>query len=1243
MPRFDPIQESFIAGEISPRLKGRVSLDLYKAGLQKCENLLVYPHGGVSRRGGFRYVVEVKDSTKTTIVQKFNYKNEYQYVFEFGHNYIRIFRNQVAVSELLIDGELENWTGDLPDNWNAIEDGASTITNENAIVHGGSNSCKATVDGSGSRVGLQQAVAFVNGNTYKITLWLYGNGTNGVRIGDDISFLGGLDKNVNPPVGWTEYTFEWIANAQSADIVIQSETTDEVSWSFYIDDVSIGNGSPYEIVTTYTESEVQDLRFAQDDEKLYIVHKNHLPAELVRTAHNNWTLQDIAFSNRGVATIDNIIEPSPAWGTQVSAADINWYDVCWSPELSLFVAVANSGVNNRVMTSPDGITWTSRIVSNDSWRSVCWSPELTLFVAVGHGVTNRVMTSSNGINWTNRSATANEWNSVCWSSELAIFCAVAESGTADRAMTSPDGINWTARTTSNFLYTSVCWSPDLTLFCAVAADGTQVMTSPNGTAWTNRAQAQNNQWRSICWSSDLTLFVAVSLNGTNRVQTSPDGTNWTVRTHAEDNQWQSVAWSPEFSLFMAVANDGTNRSMYSSNGTSWSTLVTAAQNSWLALCWSPELNRFCAVAASGTDDRVMTYQGGATNGTYTEVALIGGTGSGVLVTIVVSSNAIQSITPTTPGLLYEIDDTLTIVAIDIGSTGDYTCDVATLTSDPPSAWGAANYPTLVWFFEQRFWFASTPDEPNWVWGSKSNDYFNLYLGTGLDNEGIALSIKYATKLLWAIDGDIAIIFGAHNGNFKLASNSLNESLTPSNIRPTQITGYNCAFVPSVRIDADILFIQRGLRKVRKLQYDWQTNSYKAIPINIVSEHITESGITDIAYSNEPDSIFWAIRTDGVLIAMTYDPDNNIFGWHRHPIGGTDTEVQSITNIDGAIDESKDELWAVIERTIDDSTVKYIEFLVPEGLSPEDNQEDAFFVESGVTKESKDELVINGNFDSDITGWTPLNESVLASVAGGKSGNCLRVTGDGYQNPGADQGIDTIAETSYRFRGYIKAGTEATYQIEFYDVTNNASIWKSDPLEELVGDWSTYLEHDFITPVGCVSIRIFLQHVSGVGEAKTIFFDSISLKKIFTTFDGLDHLEGETVAVFADGLIQANKTVSSGEITIEAANKAHAGIPYTSILETLPLEGGNPIGTAQAKIKRISKVVLRLYKSLKFTIGDLLGSASEIVTLDTTLYTGDSEELAFHGTHETGGQLKIEISDPVPFTLLAIIPKARTGE
>ena len=52
MARSAPSLSSFVAGEISPRLEGRTELDKYRAGLSELLNMIVHPHGGVSRRPG---------------------------------------------------------------------------------------------------------------------------------------------------------------------------------------------------------------------------------------------------------------------------------------------------------------------------------------------------------------------------------------------------------------------------------------------------------------------------------------------------------------------------------------------------------------------------------------------------------------------------------------------------------------------------------------------------------------------------------------------------------------------------------------------------------------------------------------------------------------------------------------------------------------------------------------------------------------------------------------------------------------------------------------------------------------------------------------------------------------------------------------------------------------------------------------------------------------------------------------
>ena len=87
------------------------------------------------------------------------------------------------------------------------------------------------------------------------------------------------------------------------------------------------------------------------------------------------------------------------------------------------------------MTSPDGITWTSRTSAVDNrWRSVTYANGLFVSVA-DTGTGDRVMTSPDGITWTSRNSAAdNTWQSVTYGDGL--FVAVADTGTGNRVMTS---------------------------------------------------------------------------------------------------------------------------------------------------------------------------------------------------------------------------------------------------------------------------------------------------------------------------------------------------------------------------------------------------------------------------------------------------------------------------------------------------------------------------------------------------------------------------------------------------------------------------------------------------------------------------------------------------------------------------------------------------------------------------------------------------------------------------------------
>jgi len=286
--------------------------------------------------------------------------------------------------------------------------------------------------------------------------------------------------------------------------------------------------------------------------------------------------------------------------------------VCWGNDK--FVAVASSGTGNRVITSLDGITWATQTSIPDSiWTSVVWGTNI--FVAVANAGTSRIMSSPDGITWTSRSAPIiNNWISITYNGS--IFCAISSTQlSANGIIISSDGINWTTTNPMVFnnSWNSITWNGSI--FCAVASSGiARVKISSNGSDWSNSINGViNNSWNSICWNGALFCAVASSGNNNERVMISSNGLNWSNATSGVlNNNWSALCWNGTIFCALASSGDTNQRVMISVNGLVWTNATSGVlDNYWSALCWNGTI--FCAIASSGsTNQRVMTSTNGLT-------------------------------------------------------------------------------------------------------------------------------------------------------------------------------------------------------------------------------------------------------------------------------------------------------------------------------------------------------------------------------------------------------------------------------------------------------------------------------------------------------------------------------------------------------------------------------------------------------------------------------------------------------
>lgn len=154
----------------------------------------------------------------------------------------------------------------------------------------------------------------------------------------------------------------------------------------------------------------------------------------------------------------------------------------------------------------------------------------------------------------------------------------------------------------------------------------------------------------------------------------------------------------------------------------------------------------------------------------------------------------------------------------------------------------------------------------------------------------------------------------------------------------------------------------------------------------------------------------------------------------------------------------------------------------------------------------------------------------------------------------------------------------------------------------------------------------------------------------TTLTGLDHLEGETVVALANGTVIEDLVVSGGSVTLsETTTLAHVGLPYISDLETLNINFSDDQGTSQGRRKVIPSITVRFQETRALWAGPDSSHLVEIPfrtnAMDESpipLYTGD-KQVKLKAGYDTNGRLLLRNIDPVPVTILGVIPDVEISD
>ncbi len=200
-----------------------------------------------------------------------------------------------------------------------------------------------------------------------------------------------------------------------------------------------------------------------------------------------------------------------------------------------------------------------------------------------------------------------------------------------------------------------------------------------------------------------------------------------------------------------------------------------------------------------------------------------------------------------------------------------------------STWTGSNWPGTGTFFEGRLWAGGTPDDPETFWGSKSGIPEDFDVGdSSAADDALEFTLAQYGRIEW-MNGFKNLVIGTENGEHIVTSDA--GVITPSDVQVTQQSSYGSNSVQPTQVGDQIFYISSDSRKIRAMNYEWQADNWLSKDLTFTSDHITLSGIRDIAWAQNPDNLFWCVLNDGTLACLTYERGNNIFGWHRHDTQG----------------------------------------------------------------------------------------------------------------------------------------------------------------------------------------------------------------------------------------------------------------------------------------------------------------------------------------------------------------------
>jgi hypothetical protein len=539
------------------------------------------------------------------------------------------------------------------------------------------------------------------------------------------------------------------------------------------------------------------------------------------------------------------------------------------------------------------------------------------------------------------------------------------------------------------------------------------------------------------------------------------------------------------------------------------------------------------------------------------------------------------------------------------------------TASPPMGrdpFADGNNPGVTTYFSQRQWFASSASKPETIWASKIGSFANMDVAQ-IVQASDAITATIASTQVNAIKHMVPMSSGivvlSSGGAWLVSGGTVGQGGVPGPITPSALVAqpqaYNgCSDLPPIVVNVDVLFVQAKGSIVRDLSWNLYASVYTGTDMTVLSNHLFAGRtLREWAWAEEPYKIIWAVRDDGILLGFTYMKEQEVYAWTRHDTKGLFQSVCTVS--EGAVDAT----YFVVLRFLNGAWVYCVERMADRSLIDGNaalgipaSIENAWCVDCGLALAQPApaaSLSIGGGANVagasvTFTADAPVfSTGVGAGTAGGDVGSVIRANG----------GHATI--TAYHGTGSV----QGTVTVPFPVLPNDPT---KAPLRGVQGGWT------MTAPV--------------------------------TVVTGLDHLDGQTVSILADGNVMAPQVVQNGAVTLQqAATSVIVGLPFQCQLETLNVDvgDGGPGGSVQGRQKKLGAVTIRVKDTRGLKAGRTPATVVPVKEWSTNVSMGGPLPLAsgdqrviMDPLFEQNGRMWLQLDDPVPATVLGCVLEVDLG-